>query len=196
MKHFFAFILILAPIVVLGFTDLGKWGQIYEIKEHVEFKDTNLSLLSQKNVNKSINYALTSKVKLPTCTKSNKRIINFTRVLDKDIDMPKFNLHIPKGTTFNPLEYGNFGKYLLMIDGSDENQTKLANYYKNNSVIIIYNASIYSLGKRYHTPVFIADKSFQKSFKVNCLPSFYIQKDKKILVYEIAIKDLIMNGED
>lgn len=185
----------LAPILLFGFTDLGRWGQVYEIKEHIEFKDTNSSLLSQKSIKKSINKALTSSVKLPTCKKSKNKVMSFKRTLTKDINMPKFNISIPKGTSFNPLEHGQLNKYLLMIDGSDVNQTKLAKFYKNKSMVIVYNGSVLPLKKQGLTNVFIADKNFQDAFKVKCLPSFYVQENGNMTIKEIAIKDLITSKE-
>jgi len=195
MKIFFNLILIIIPITLFGFTDLGKWGETYEIKEKIDFKDTNSSLLSQKNIKKSINAAITSKIKLPTCKESKNRVMSFKRVLKEDINMPKFNIFIHKGTSFNPLEYKQFNKYLLMIDGSDENQTKLAKFYKNKSIVVVYNGSVLSLGRRVSPNVFIADKSFQDAFKVKCLPSFYIQENGNMTVKEIAIKDLTKSKE-
>lgn len=182
--------LLIIAMNVFSFTDLGKWGELYPITERVKWKDKNSSIITQAKVDKAINRATTSNEKLPTCIQSKSRHWNPTVTLDKDINMPKFNIFVKKGTKFNPLDYGTMHKYMLLIDASDSNQTALAEHYKLTSDIIVFNGNINTIRHSVNANVYIATKSFTSSFKPICLPSFYIQQNKQFLIKEINMKDL------
>lgn len=183
-------VLLLITINIFAYTDLGKWGQLYPINERIHWKDKNSSIITQAKINKAIDSATTSKEHLPSCKESKNRYWNPTVILDKDINMPKYNIFVKKGTKFNPLNYGTMHKYMLLIDASDSNQTALAEHYKFASDIIVFNGSINRVKHSVNSNVYIATKSFTNSFKPICLPSFYIQQNKKFLIKEINMKDL------
>jgi len=188
MKKIIALLLI--AMNVFSFTDLGKWGELYPINERINWKDKNSSIITQEKIDMAINRATTSKEYLPSCTESKSRYWNPTVTLDKDINMPKFNIFVKKGTKFNPLDYGTMHKYMLLIDASDSNQTALAEHYKQASDIIVFNGSINTIKHSVDANVYIATKSFTNSFKPICLPSFYIQQNKQFLIKEINMEDL------
>jgi len=183
-------VLLLIAMNVFSFTDLGKWGQLYPINERIKWKDKNSSIITQKKVNMAINKATTSEEHLPSCAESRSRYWDPTVTLDRDINMPRFNIHIKKGTKFNPLNYGTMHKYMLLIDASDSNQTALAEHYKLASDIIVFNGNINTIKHSVNANVYIATKSFTNSFKPTCLPSFYVQQNKQFLIKEINMKDL------
>jgi len=183
-------VLLIIAMNVFSFTDLGKWGELYPITERVNWKDKNSSIITQEKVDKAINRATTSNEKLPACIQSKSRYWDPTVTLDKDINMPKFNIFIKKGTKFNPLNHGTMHKYMLLVDASDGNQTALAEHYKFVSDIIVYNGNINKIKHSPNANVYIATKSFTNSFKPTCLPSFYIQQDKQFLIKEINMKEL------
>jgi len=183
-------VLLLIAINVFAFTDLGKWGQLYPINERIKWKDKNSSIITQDRIDKAINKATTSEEHLPSCRKSRNRYWDPTVTLEKDINMPKFNIHIKKGTKFNPLDYGTMHRYMLLIDANDSNQTALAEHYKFASDIIVFNGNINKIKYSPNAHIYIATKSFVNAFKPICLPSFYIQQNKHFLIKEINMKDL------
>jgi len=194
-------ILIIAPILLLvsnlySFTDLGKWGQMYEINEHIKWKDHNNSIITKARIKDAIKNAMTSKEKLPTCSKNSTWTFDPTVTLKKTISIPKYNIHIPAGSKFNPLDYGTETKYMVLINGKDSNQTKLADFYKNRSLIIVYNASTSVITPTPYSEIYIGTKAFTKTFKPKCLPSIYTQRNKKFIVQEINIKTLIKKGDN
>lgn len=189
-------ILLIAPILLLvsnlySFTDLGKWGQMYEVSEHIDWKDHNNSIITKTKIRAAIKAGMTSKVTLPTCTKNSTWTFDPTVTLKKSITIKKYNIHIPAGTKFNPLDYGTESKYMVLINGEDSNQTALADFYKNKAITIVYNADINVITPTPSSEIYIGTKAFTKTFKPKCLPSIYTQKNKKFIVKEIDIKSLI-----
>ncbi|WP_457748589.1 hypothetical protein [Sulfurimonas sp.] len=188
--------LICISISLYAFTDLGKWGQQYEITERIHWKDVNKSVITKAKVMKALDNAASTSETLPHCKKTQNRIWDPAVVLKKSIIMPKYHINIKKGTTFNPLKHIPQKRYYILIDGSDSNQTQLAEFYKNVSDIIIYNGSINAVSYTPTSQVYLANKVFTKTFKPRCLPSIYIEKDYKFLIKEINMKDLVEGKKD
>lgn len=187
--------LLLIAINLFAYTDLGRWGQLYPINERIQWKDKNSSILTQAKIEKAINRAATSKESLPSCTKSINRYWDPTVTLKKDIIMPKYKIFIKKGTKFNPLEHGTMHRYMFLVNAEDKNQTALAEHYKFSSDIIVFNGSINKVKYSPYAHIYIATKPFVNTFKPRCLPSIYIQQNKKFLIKEINMKDLLKGSK-
>lgn len=176
---------------LLAYTDLGTWGEQFDILEQFEFKKPDGPLLSEEQITSAYNKGISSTETLPLCAKTQDRTIDPTVILDHEINMPKYNILIKKGTKFNYLDYQKMNRYMIMIDGSDDAQIELALHYAPVADIIIYNASASVIENYKNGHVYIANESFQKTFKIACLPSIYIQQNSIFAVKEINIKELI-----
>lgn len=187
-------LLLLNNTPLFSFTDLGVWGTQYDIEESFEFKEPTTPILSDDKVNQAYRNALRSNQKLPNCSKTADRTMNPTVILEHDINMPKFNIFVKKGTAFNYLEHRKMKRYMIMVNGSDPYQVEFAKHYLPVSDIVIYNGSTEAIDNWSDGHVYIAEESFQKAFKVECLPSVYVQNDNRFNVREYNIKELI-SGE-
>lgn len=185
--------LLLLNTLVFAF-DLGVWGTQYDIEENFEFKEPTTPILSDEKIEQAYSNALKSSQKLPDCTKTADRSMNPTVILDHDINMPKYNVLVKKGTAFNYLEHRKMQRYMIMVNGSDPYQIEFAKHYLPVSDIVIYNGSTEAIDNWSDGHVYIAEESFQKAFKVECLPSVYIQNDNRFNIREYNIKELI-SGE-
>ena len=174
-----------------AFVDLGLWGTQYDIKENFEFKEPSTPIVNDNTVQQAYKKALKSNQQLPECIKSHDRKMNPTVVLDHDINMPKYNLFIKKGTSFNYLDIKKLERYMIMIDGSNPQHVEFAQYYKAVADIIIYNGNTEVFQDWSDGHIYIADESFQKAFQVKCLPSVYTQETNQFLIREYNIKELV-----
>ncbi|AHJ13008.1 hypothetical protein [Sulfurospirillum multivorans] len=178
-------------IYAFSYTDLGVWGTQYDIEESFEFKEPTTPILSDEKIEQAYSNALKSSQKLPDCSKTADRIMNPTVILDHDINMPKYNVFVKKGTAFNYLEHRKMQRYMIMVNGSDPYQIEFAKHYLPVSDIVIYNGSTEAIDNWSDGHVYIAEESFQKAFKVECLPSVYVQNDNRFNIREYNIKELI-----
>ena len=182
-------------VCAFSFTDLGVWGTQYDIEESFEFKEPTTPILSDEKIEQAYSNALKSAQKLPDCAKTADRVMNPTVILDHDINMPKFNIFIKKGTAFNYLDHRKMQRYMIMVNGSDPYQIEFAKHYLPVSDIVIYNGSTEAIDNWSDGHVYIAEESFQKAFKVECLPSVYVQNDNRFNIREYNIKELISDEQ-
>ncbi len=182
--------LLLLTTNMVAFTDLGVWGAEYSISEHVDLKENKSPPIDEQIIEKAFKKALTSEQKLPDCNSTRDRTFNPEVVLEHDINMPQYKVFIKKGTKFNYLEYRKMQRYMIMIDGNNSMHVEFAKHYLPVSDVVIYNGSTEVIENWVDGHVYIADESFQKAFKTQCLPSVFIQNNHEFLIREYNIKEL------
>lgn len=187
--------LICVKISLFAYTDLGVWGAQYNLEKPFEFKEPTSPILSDEKVRKSIKNSLKVHIELPDCNVTKDREFNPTVVLEHDIKMPKFNIDIKKGTSFNYLTIKRMERYLIMINANDPMQVEFARYYLSNSDVVLYKGSVETFQDWSDGHVYIADESFQRAFKAQCLPSVYIQKEHVFLIREFNINEFTRGQE-
>lgn len=174
-----------------AYHDMGVWGTQYGIVESIEFKEPSKPILEDAQIEKSFQEALISRQTLPECVKTVDRHFDPTVVLEHDIDMPKYNIHIKKGTKFNYLQHKKMQRYMIMIDGGNGLHVEFAKHYLPVSDVVIYNGSTEVISEWLDGHIYIADESFQKAFKVKCLPSVFIQENETFLIREYNLKEVL-----
>ena len=187
--------LCLACVPLFAYVDLGVWGAQYNLEKPFEFQEPTSPILSDEKIKQSLHNAFKVHIELPDCNTTKDREFDPTVTLDHDIKMPKFNIDVKKGSKFNYLTVKRMERYLIMIDGSDPLQVEFARYYLSKSDVVLYKGSVETFQEWADGHIYVADESFQKAFKTQCLPSVYIQKDNTFIVRELNMKELTKGRE-
>ncbi len=181
--------------------NLGTFGQTYqiaeqdalqEIKERVARLDPK-KLLNRKMMKKALQNYQPDMPFLPRAHKDATRLVDMTYTLPFDIPDGKGGILYPKGYTFNPLEYVNYEKTLVVINGDDPGQVLWfsgSDYSKNiRTMLLLTGGSYYELGKKLDRPVFYANADIIHRFQLEAVPSIVRQRGKYMEVKEVAISD-------
>ena len=178
--------------------NLGVFGNTYKIAEKdsiIELKKKAAQVNWKKIFNRDKAESLIKNyrpdlIKLQKTDKNNQFLVDMTYSLEFDIPDGKGGILYPKGFSFNPLEYINFYKTLVVFDGTDDAQVQWckSNYANNyNFTLLISDGSYYDLSKKFGRPVFYASADIIARFKLKKVPSVISQKDKYMEVKEIAV---------
>lgn len=194
-------------INMYAYTDLGTYGETYEIKEE-NFK-TQLSnqydKVDKKKLNEQVlnSYKDSFKIKssFNTCTVTTKREFEPIVKLEQDVTIPFTDENAAKKGEHNILKERNifFPYNILFIDADDELQVELARYYKaqlQNQIRILVakgNFSKFSKEPLFKYAKVAREGNEAKAFGLKCLPSLYTQKDFKFIINEYNPKDLLKN---
>ena len=180
--------------------NIGTFGATYKIAEKnaiAELKQKAAQTDWKKYFNpkkiKSLvkNYS-PDLIKLPRAGKNNTFLVDMTYTLDFDIPDGKGGILYPAGFEFNPLEYMNFSKILVIFDGADIKQVQWCqNSYAADykSTLLITGGSCYDLSGLFKRPVFYASADFIRRFGVRALPSLISQQKNYMEIKEIEIEN-------
>lgn len=194
--YFFIFL----TSVSFALQDIGTYGQTYQIKEK-NFLDVVKKQLTIKNIKKyktnldaSYKKLLTPALGIPLCIETQKRVYAPIYTLKNDIVLPNGKVLYKKGYKFNILKKmrekgGYFRRYIIFIDADSPIQVKLASKYAKEADIIVTDGHMENLYKKYGH-VYLAKKGLVQSFDVQCVPSFYVQKDDHFEIREYREKYL------
>jgi len=129
--------------------------------------------------------------KLPAARHDRAFLVDMTYTLDKDIPDGKGGILYRKGYTFNPLDYVNFNRVLVIIDGNDRRQVQW--FHKSpwrkdmNAMLLLTGGSWYKTGESLKRPVFYADKLLVSRLTLQAVPSVAVQKGQFMEVREYAV---------
>ncbi|TWJ19695.1 hypothetical protein [Geobacter argillaceus] len=197
MKALFVAMMVVLVASAANAKELGTVGATYAIAE----KD---ALVEIEQKAKSIDWSKVIKRKpieeyngpedrmsLPRAARDRSFPVDMTYTLQIDIPDGKGGVLYPKGYTFNPLDYINFSKTLVVISGSDSEQVKwfAASEYKGRvDVILLLTEGHYGrLGKKLNVPLFYADSQIVERLHLAAVPSVVKQEGKEMVVREIAV---------
>ncbi len=176
---------------------LGTFGMTYriaeqdalaEIEERARQVDWN-KILDKRKVE---NYqGPPDSLSLPRAKKDRVFSVDMTYTTNIDVPDGKGGILYPKGYTFNPLDYVNYPKTLVVIDGSDSAQVKwlaASEYDKRLDVTLLLTEGMYgAVAKQVSRPVFYANRKIIERFKLKAVPSIIRQKDRAMEVTEVAL---------
>jgi len=185
------------PICVSA-RDLGKIGNTYSIVEkdalaEIKERAKNVDIGRYKNQlgNKIKNYRPNDAPLLKTAHSDSSFTVDLTYTLDFDITDGRGNIVYPKGYTFNPLDYINYNRTIVVINGADSRQVewfeKSEHGKDTNTLLLITNGSYYRLSQRLRRQVFYANAKIVERFKIKAVPSVISQKGNVMEVKEIAV---------
>ena len=176
---------------------LGTFGMTYriveqdalaEIEERARQVDWN-KILDKRKVE---NYqGPPDRLSLPRAKRNRSFPVDMTYTTEIDVPDGKGGILYPKGYTFNPLDYVNYPKTLIVINGSDSEQVKwlaASEYDKRLDVTLLLTEGMYgAVAKRVSRPVFYANRKIIERFKLKAVPSIIRQKDRAMEVTEVAL---------
>jgi conjugal transfer pilus assembly protein TraW len=197
MKALFVAMMVVLVASAANAKELGTVGATYAIAE----KD---ALVEIEQKAKSIDWSKVIKRKpieeyngpedrmsLPRAARDMSFPVDMTYTLQIDIPDGKGGVLYPKGYTFNPLDYINFSKTLVVINGSDSEQVKwfAASEYKGRvDVMLLLTEGHYGrLGKKLNVPLFYADSQIVERLHLAAVPSVVKQEGKDMVVREVAV---------
>jgi len=198
---FAATILLMASPSHAAIHNLGTFGQTYpiaerdaleEIKERAAHIDWG-RIFSRENMEKAVKAYRPDTPFLPRAQKQRVRLVDMTYTLDIDIPDGKGGILYPKGYTFNPLDYVDFPRTLVVINGDDVSQVawfSRSDYSKNvKAMLLLTGGSYYDLGKKLDRPVFYATPDIVNRLQLEAVPSIVRQKGRYMEVKEVAVPD-------
>lgn len=191
----------LVGITSLCAVDLGTIGATYPIKEKdalVEIQE-KAGALKQSRIKAELQKAVRGyrpgdsqgRAALKAAKEERTFTVDLTHTLEFDIPDGKGGVLYPKGYRFNPLDYVNYPRTLVAIDGADTRQVewfRSSPYSKDLSVtLLISNGSYRDLAKTLKRPVFYTTGAIIEKFRLRAVPSIIAQKGRVMEVREVAV---------
>ncbi len=188
--------------------DLGVFGKTYPVIERdasEELKDRVRSVdwqkvLAKNSIESMKRYKPESTRSLPRAREDKVRTVDLTYTLDFDITDGKGNVVYPKGYTFNPLDFMNYDRTIVVINGSDREQVewfKASPYFKKpNVMILITDGNYYNLSEELGQPVYFAHEKIVSRLQLHYVPSIAMQKKRMMEVSEIDTDHRDKNRHD
>ena len=176
--------------------DLGVVGRTYSIAERdalseIEGRSAQVNWKKQLDKIKPEKYRPKDTISLPRAKKNATRMVDMTYTLDMDIPDGKGGILYPRGYTFNPLDYLEFKKTLVVINAQDKDQVawfKKSQYAKRIDVMLLVTAGSWlRLAESLDRPVFYADSRISRKFKLRFVPSVVRQSGRMMEVDEYAV---------
>lgn len=166
----------LMEIIQRKLNTMEKSGKIIQLNEHLQKK------MKERAENPQVVH------KLPQAVKSKARLFDPSLSIPDDIKDHKGRIVIKAGTRVNPLDYLNWGEPLILLDGTDAKQVEWA--HKTKGKWILTKGSPFKVGKGDNRWVYFDQGGIiVKRFNVKALPARISQKDKHLLIEEIALHD-------
>ncbi len=200
--------LTLLPFKTASGINLGVVGKTYPVTERdasEELKDRVRSvdwqkLLAKNGIESMKRYKPESARSLPRAREDKVRIVDMTYTLDFDITDGKGNVVYPKGYTFNPLDFMNYDRTIVVMNGADREQVewfKKSPYFKRpNVMILITDGNYYDLSEELGQPVYFAHGKIVSRFQLRFVPSIAVQNKRMMEVTEIDIDHRDKNRRD
>jgi len=179
------------------FKDLGIYGNQYEIIEEdalvnmqKEFKKISKEQIIEA-ASKASKDVYIAKTDIGHCLVSKDKTLDPTITLKEPIDLSKYGVYIDAGTTINPLEQGFINSYILVIDTNDSLQLKLAEKLSQstsgNLMILVANGNMLKV-QHLTNEIYKLDIPMMNAFKLECVPTVFIQQEKQFFVREFALR--------
>lgn len=188
--------------------DLGQQGAMFSIKETCileimkkKLQGMNLEEEWRKKVKSDVERP-TNGYTLPLVKKTNKRFVDPTFTVEKDIKTPEGTYIAKKGDSFNilakmqatsPALFNSVSQYIF-IDGDDKKQVKWLKEQgltsKENIKILLINGSPQEVQQELKRPVWFDQYgSIGKAFYVEKVPSIVRIKEHTLEIQEAALDD-------
>ncbi len=179
--------------------DLGAVGKTYpvierdaseELRERVRAVDWQHTL-ARNGIESMKHYKPGAAGSLPRARENRVRMVDMTYTLDFDITDGKGSVVYPKGYAFNPLDFMNYDRTIVVVNGADREQVewfKASPYFKKpNVMILITDGNYYDMSEELGRPVYFADEKIISRLKLRFVPSVAVQKQRMMEVSEIDI---------
>ncbi len=185
-----------------GVKNLGLIGRVYaiaeqdalqEIKAKAAGIDWEKLIRSKQNLEKIRRFRPDGIPKLPRVGQDRTFEVDMTYRLEFDIPDGKGGILYPAGYTFNPLDYVDYPRTLVIIDAEDPDQmawlTKSGHVGDSKTRILITGGVYDEVRSRLKRHVFFAMPELLKRLHVRAVPSVIRRNKDKMEVKEIALAD-------
>ena len=177
---------------VVGKTySIAETDALQEIQSRAASIDWQKAIQSTKNLEKLKNFKPKNIPKLPRAIHDRTFLVDMTYTLDFDIPNGKGGILYPAGYTFNPLDYVDYPRTLVVFDASDPDQMKWvenSDFAGNmNTRLLITDGTYDETRTRLNRHVYFAVPTVIQRFGLQAVPSVIRQKDNQMEVNEIDI---------
>ena len=201
-------ITLLTLVMIFGLTanasasikHLGVPGKTYTIVEtdalqEIESKaasiDWQKAIQSNKNLEKLKSFKPKDIPKLPRAIHDRTFLVDMTYTLEFDIPNGKGGILYPAGYSFNPLDYLDYPRTLVVFDAADPEQIEWleASAFARdiNTRLLITDGTYLETQTRLNRHVYFAMPTIIKRFQLQAVPSVVRQKENKMEVTEIDV---------
>lgn len=176
--------------------DLAVTGRTYGIAErdaldelegHVKAVDWQKHLKSIKPAN----FRPANLTSLPRATKAQTFLVDMSYTLENDIVNDKGELIYPKGYRFNPLDYIQYKRTLVIINGEDSDQIR---WFQSSELrkhlevsLFITQGTSSELAKKMKRPVFYATNPLIGRFQLKAVPSIIKANGRNMEINEVVV---------
>ena len=179
---------------------LGVLGKTYAITEtdalqEIESKaasiDWQKAIQSNKNLEKLKSFKPKDIPKLPRAIHDRTFLVDMTYTLEFDIPNGKGGILYPAGYSFNPLDYLDYPRTLVVFDAADPEQIEwleVSAFARDiNTRLLITDGTYLETRTRLSRHVYFAMPTIIKRFQLQAVPSVIRQKGNKMEVTEIDV---------
>jgi conjugal transfer pilus assembly protein TraW len=202
LLHFTAFFL----LAVFAATDgmaairtLGTFGNTYpiaeknaieEMKKKAAQTDWSKHLDKEKQAKAVKNFRPQNLRSLPRVTDPETFLVDMTYSLEFDIIDQRGVLIYPKGFTFNPLDYMDYPRTLVFIDGSDKDQVQWlkSSEYVGTAMILVTDGVFWDVRKELNRHVYYATNQIIDRLGVKAVPSIAYQSGRYMEIKEVDVE--------
>ncbi|NVN92096.1 MAG: hypothetical protein HXX11_16050 [Desulfuromonadales bacterium] len=201
LTTFSSLLFLLLISVSIQAKELGRLGAVYPISEPDALEEIRAraaavdwkKVFNRERMSRRVReYRPDNLVKLPAAEHSRTFLADMTHTLDMDIPDGKGGILYPKGYRFNPLDYIQLSRTLVIIDGNDRRQVE---WFRSspwnrdlNAMLLLTEGSYYKLGDHLKRPVFYADRLMVTKLGLKAVPSVAMQKGRMMEVREYAVR--------
>ncbi|BBO87525.1 hypothetical protein [Desulfosarcina ovata] len=183
-----------------GIRNLGIMGKTYpvveldalvEIRNKAAGIDWQGILQSPENLRKLRNYRPEGLPRLARARVDRTFLVDMTYTLDFDIPNGRGGILYPAGYTFNPLDYIDYPRTIVVVDASDPEQVdwleSSGHAADPNTRLLITDGIYLDVSSRIDRHVFFVMPAIAKRLQLQAVPAVIRQKGGKMEVREIAI---------
>jgi len=188
--------------------NLGVHGKTYnvaepdvlaEIRKQVSKVNWEKIIDKKKLLNSAKNYKPVNLKKMKTAKKQRTFAVDMTYTLDFNITDAQGSIIYPAGYRFNPLDYINYTKTLIVINAAMPKQVEWlisSGYAKDiNAMVLITDGSYYDISKRLKRPVYFANAELIEKFQVGAVPAVIRQHGNMMHVTEVPPEETRINAK-
>jgi len=181
--------------------DLGTFGAVYPIAEPDSLTELRAKAakvdwkryLDREKLSRKVrNFKPSDLKRLPAAAGDRAFLSDLSYTLEKDIPDGKGGILYPKGYTFNPLDYLQMRRTIVVINGKDRRQVawfRKSPWFKDmNVMLLLTDGNYFSLGDRLKRPVFYANSLIVDRLGLKAVPSVARQQGRYMEVREYAVR--------
>ena len=178
---------------------LGTFGNTYpiaekdaieEMKKKAAQTDWSKHLDKEKQAKAIKNFRPQGLRSLPRVTDPETFQVDMTYSLEFDITDQRGVIIYPKGFTFNPLDYMDYPRTLVFIDGSDKDQVQWlkSSEYVGTAMILVTDGVFWDVRKELNRHVYYATNQIIDRLGVKAVPSIAYQSGKYMEIKEVDVE--------